>query len=53
MKITLELPDTTQAAFFNYIVEVGDRMLLVSQLLNKNDIMAGYKDCRKYEVKQE
>ena len=53
MKITLELPDSTRAAFFNYIVEVDGRMLLVSQILNTNDIMVGYKDCRKYEVKQE
>ena len=52
MKITLELPDSTQAAFINYICYERGEMLLVSKGIGTKDIGNGYKDCRDYEVSE-
>ena len=52
MKITLELPDSTQAAFINYICHEHGEMLLVSKGIGTKDIQAGYKDLREYEVSE-
>ena len=52
MKITIELPDSTQGAFINYIADEDFRQVLVSRMLSKKDLEAGYKDCRAYEVSE-
>ena len=53
MKITLELPDSTQAAVINYICYEHGEMLLVSKCIGTKDIESGYKDCREYEVRND
>ena len=50
MKITLELPDSTKAAFISYICDEHGEMHLVSKGIGTKDIGNGYKDCREYEV---
>jgi hypothetical protein len=52
MKITIELPDSTQGAFINYIAEEDFRQVLVSKSISKKDLENGYKDCSKYEVSE-
>lgn len=52
MKITIELPNSTQAGFVNYICEEGFRQILVSKMIDKEDLQNGYKDCSKYEVSE-
>ena len=53
MKITLELPDNTEAAFINYACRHGLQINLVSKGIDTNDLKAGYKDCREYEVNKD
>lgn len=53
MKITLELPDNTQAGFINYLCGDGFQQVLVSKMIGKKDLENGYKDCSKYEVADE
>lgn len=53
MKITLELPDSTEAAVINYICYEHDEMFFVSKGIGIKDIVNGYKDCREYEVNKE
>jgi hypothetical protein len=52
MKITLELPDSTKAAFINYICDEHGEMHLVSKGIGTKTIENGYKDCREYEVNE-
>ncbi|MBR3924483.1 MAG: hypothetical protein IKJ45_15295 [Kiritimatiellae bacterium] len=52
MKITLELPDCTVAAFVGCVVDEGDQMVLVNKAIGTNDLKAGYKDCTEYEVSE-
>lgn len=53
MKITLELPDNTEAAFINYACWNGLQINLVSKGIGISDLKAGYKDCRECEVKKD
>ena len=50
MIIRIELPDSTKAAFVNYVTDEGDGMVLVSKGLGTKDLERRYKDCREYEV---
>ena len=50
MKITLELPDSTQAGFINYICGDVFQQILVSKVIGEKDLENGYKDCSEYEV---
>ena len=49
MKITIELPDSTVAAFVNYVCD-EEKLYMVSKGIGTKDIEVGYKDCREYEV---
>lgn len=53
MKITIELPDNAKALFVNYLAENDGDMVLVSKGIGTKDLLAGYKDCREYEVSEE
>lgn len=52
MKITLELPDTTKAAFISYVDGYGDQLVLVTKAIGTKDLHEGYKDCREYDVQE-
>jgi hypothetical protein len=50
MKMTIELPDTVQCAFINYVDDNAKGTVMVSKAIGSSDLRAGYKDCRGYEV---
>ncbi len=41
MKITIEVPDTTNCAFLNYLYEEGSRLIMGCRSLTTNEINSG------------
>lgn len=41
MKITLDIPDTTRCAFFNYVYQGSTAMLVGCKLLDSSDLKEG------------
>ena len=42
MKLTVEIPETTKAAIFNYVFDMGDgKMFLTSHALDSSDLFDG------------
>ena len=50
MKITLEIPDTTGCAFFNYVFYTNTGMSMVSRQIDTDDLQrGGVIDCNSTE----
>ena len=41
MKITLKIPDTTICAFFSYVVDEENEMIMANRLLSTDDLRSG------------